>query len=88
MSEQITEVQLFQRLVQLETEKLTLADDVKQIKQDSTYDEDMNPDGFSKETVKLVAKAAILEARNKYEEQKEAADAVFAKYVELTGYND
>ena len=83
----MTEQELFSRLVALETEKLTLSNDIKQLKADAKYDEDLNPKGITKEDVALVAKAAILEARNKFEEQKEAADAVFDKYRELTGYD-
>jgi hypothetical protein len=83
----ITEKELFDRLVTLETDKLTAAEDIKQLKSDATYNEDDNPQGISKDDIKLVAKAAVLEARNKYEEQKEAVNAVFKKYEELTNYN-
>lgn len=83
----MTEKDLFTRLVTLETEKLTLMDDIKQLKADAKYDEDLNPKGIAKEDVALVGKAAVLEAKNKFEEQKQAADAVFDKYRELTGYD-
>ena len=84
----ISETDLFKQLVQLESDKLILAEDVKQVKSDSAYDPDVNPQGISKEEIKLIHKAAILEARNQFEEQKEASDAVFKKYIELTGYNE
>ena len=83
----ITQKELFQRLVTLESDKLTLAEDIKQIKDDAKYDEDTNPQGISKEDIKLIAAAAKLEAQNQFEEKKEAANAVFKKYEELTGYN-
>lgn len=83
----ITQKELFNRLVTLESDKLTLAEDVRQLKEDAKYDEDTNPQGISKEDIKLVAAAARLEAQNQFEEKKEAATAVFKKYEELTGYN-
>ena len=83
----LTQKELFDRLVNLEGDKLTIAEDVKQIKDDAKYDEDTNPQGISKEDIKLIAAAAKLEAQNQFEEKKEAATAVFKKYEELTGYN-
>ena len=83
----ITEQQLFDRLVKLETDKLTLAADIKQLKADAKFDEDMNPKGIDKEQLKLIGKAASLHAKANFEETKESADAVFAKYEELTSYN-
>lgn len=79
--------ELFDRLVTLESDKLTIADDLKQLKEDAKYDEDTNPQGISKDDIKLIAAAAKLEAQNQFEEKKEAATAVFKKYEELTGYN-
>lgn len=81
------QVDLFKRLVDLESQKLTIADDIKQIKDDAKYDEDENPQGISKEDIKLIAAAARLQAKNDYEEKREAASAVFRKYEELTCYN-
>ena len=83
----LTQKELFDRLVNLEGDKLTVAEDIKQIKDDAKYDEDTNPQGISKEDIKLIAAAAKLEAQNQFEEKKEAANAVFKKYEELTGYN-
>lgn len=83
----LTQKELFDRLVNLEGDKLTIAEDIKQIKDDAKYDEDTNPQGISKEDIKLIAAAAKLEAQNQFEEKKEAANAVFKKYEELTGYN-
>ena len=84
----ISQRELFDRLVDLESQKLTIADDIKQIKDDAKYDEDENPQGISKEDIKLIAAAAKLEAQNQFEEKKEAANAIFRKYEELTCYND
>lgn len=83
----ITEQQLFDRLVKLETDKLTTTADIKQLKDDAKYDEDMNPKGINKDELKLIAKAATLHAKAKFEETKEGALAVFNKYEELTNYN-
>mgnify|MGYP007013230305 FL=1 len=84
----ISQRELFDRLVDLESQKLTIADDIKQIKDDAKYDEDENPQGISKEDIKLIAAAARLQAKNDYEEKREAASAVFRKYEELTQYNN
>jgi uncharacterized protein (UPF0335 family) len=83
----MTQQELFDRLTTLETEKLTLAADIKQLKDDSKYDEDVNPQGLSKEDIKLIGAASRLEAKKDFEEKQEAANAVFKKYVELTGYD-
>ena len=83
----ISQRELFDRLVDLESQKLTIADDIKQIKDDAKYDEDENPQGVSKEDIKLIAAAAKIQAKNDYEEKREAASAVFRKYEELTCYN-
>lgn len=82
----LSEKELFQRLVNLETDKLTLAADIKAVKDDASYDSDLNPKGIQKDQIKLIAKAAVLHAKNVFEEQKEATDAVYQKYVELTDY--
>lgn len=82
----LSQKDLFERLVKLETDKLVLADDIKQLKSDSTYDADHNPKGISKEDIKLIAKASIIHAKATFEEQEEAANAVFSKYKELVNY--
>lgn len=82
----LSQKDLFERLVKLETDKLVLADDIKQLKSDSAYDADHNPKGISKEDIKLIAKASIIHAKATFEEQEEAANAVFSKYKELTNY--
>ena len=84
----ISQRELFDRLVDLEKQKLVLAEDIAQLKKDAKYDEDENPQGIRKEDIKLIAAAAKLEAKRDYEEKREAATAVFRKYEELTCYND
>lgn len=84
----ITEKELFERLVALETEKLTISEDIKQLKKDAKYDSESNPSGISKEDISLVHASARLQAKNDYEEKREAASAVFKKFEELTGYNN
>lgn len=84
----LSETDLFKRLVQLETDKLTTAADISQLKKDAAYHEDDNPYGIDKDEIKLIAKAAQLEAKRDYEEKKVGALQVFAKYEELTNYND
>lgn len=83
----LSEGELFKRLVKLETDKLVAAADIAQIKKDAAYHVDDNPYGIDKEEIKLIAKAAQLEAKNDFEEKKVGALQVFAKYEELTGYN-
>lgn len=84
----ISEKELFNRLADLESQKLVLSEDVRQLKADSKYNEDENPQGLTAEVIKLIAAAAKLEAKRDFEEKKDAANAVFKKYEELTQYND
>ena len=84
----ISEKELFDRLADLESQKLVLAEDIRQLKADSKYNEDDCPEGLTAEVIKLIAAAAKLEAKRDFEEKKDAANAVFKKYEELTQYND
>lgn len=84
----ITERELYDRLVDLETQKLTLTADINALKSDSKYDENDNPKGLAKEDIKNIHGASKLRAKADYEEKKEAAQAVFKKYEELEQYND
>lgn len=83
----LSEDDLFKRLTQLETDKLTLAMDINQLKKDAAYEEDENPYGIEKDEIKLIHESAKLHAKRDFEEKKLKADAVFAKYEQLTGYN-
>lgn len=80
----ITEKELFDRLVDLETQKIALMEDIKQLKTDAKYDEDMNPKGLDKEVVKVVGSAASLYAKQSWDEKFESAKAVYDKVLELT----
>lgn len=84
----ISQQELFDRLATLESEKLTLAEDIKTLKDDAKYDAELNPGGISKDDIKNIGAAAKFKAKNDYEEKSEAAKAVFKKYEELTQYND
>lgn len=81
-----TEQDLFDRLATLEGEKLVQGEDIKQLKKDFKFNKKTNLDGLPPEVVALVSKAAVIHARNVYEEQRSAAKAVFDKYEELSGY--
>lgn len=83
----LNEDQLFERLTDLEKQKLELAADIAQLKKDAAYDEDENPKGIEKDEIKLIAQAAKLHAKQDFEEKRVAAKLVFAKYEELTNYN-
>jgi hypothetical protein len=83
----LTEQQLFTRLAELEGQKLTLSADIAQLKKDAAWHKDKNPGGIDKVEVKRIAKAAKIEAKRDFEETQEETNAVFAKYVELTGYD-
>lgn len=90
MSEEIvyTEKNLFSRLIGLLHDLEVLKQDIKQAKQDFTYDEDLTPKGLSKDTIKLVEKAAKLFVAAKFEEVEQEALETFEKYKELSGYNE
>lgn len=82
----LSEKDLFARLVKLERDKLVTAADIKQVKADAKLDVDFNPKGIEGEDIKLIAKAAALYAKEKFEETQEGVTAVFEKYKELTNY--
>jgi hypothetical protein len=84
----ISEKELFDRLADLESQKLVLSEDVRQLKADSKYNEDDCPQGLTAEVIKLIAAAAKLYATSKFEEKQDEANEVFKKYKELTGYNE
>lgn len=79
--------QLFEQLARLEGEKLKNSEDIRQLKADSKVSED-NPSGLSAEDIKLIAAAAKLYAKKDFFEKKEQAEAVFRKYVELSGEDE
>lgn len=82
-----TEQALFDRLANEYGDDLLRKEDIKQLKKDFTFNKKLNLDGLPKEVVALVAKAALIHAKNVYEEQRSQQTAVFDKYEELSGYN-
>lgn len=85
---QYNEKDLFERLVELEKEKLTTTEDIKQLKKDFSFHKDHNPGGLAKDEVRKIAGAAKIEAKRDYEEKRQKTLEIFAKYEELTGYDD
>lgn len=79
----ITQEQLFERLVGLRTDILVANEDIKQLKADTKYHKDDNPNGIEKEEVSLIDQAAALKAKQNFADQFEKANAVFEKYREL-----
>lgn len=84
----LTEEQLFERLVRLETDALILKADIKQLKADAKFHKDANPGGILKGEITKIAAAAKLHAKNDFEETQAKANGVFEKYKELTGYDE
>jgi hypothetical protein len=84
----LTEQELFDRLVELFTEQLVLADDISQLKKDAKFNKKTNPNGIAAEDLSFVAAAAKLEAKQNFEEFTGKAALVAAKYKELTKYDE
>lgn len=83
----LTEQELFDRLVELLTEQLVRAEDIKQLKADAKFNKKKNPNGIPAAELGLVAKAAALEAQNVFEEFAAKNAEVTAKFKELSGYD-
>jgi hypothetical protein len=79
----LTQQQLADRLVELMTDALKTAADIKQIKADAKFHKDKNPTGIPAADVALIASAAKIEANLAFDEFKEKNAAVTAKYNEL-----
>lgn len=79
----LTEQQLADRLVELRTEALKVASDIKQIKKDAKFHKDKNPTGIPAAEITLIDNAAKIEANAAFDEFKEKTAAVSAKYAEL-----
>lgn len=79
----LTEKQLADRLVELRTEALKTAADIKAIKGDAKFHKDKNPTGIPAAEIALIDNAAKIEANAAFEEFKEKSAAVSAKYTEL-----
>lgn len=75
--------ELFDRATNLLIEKMVLDNDIKELKEQFTYHKDHNTSGISKDDVKLIMKAAALNAKEKYEEYTGEAKALMDLYEEL-----
>lgn len=84
----MTEQELFDRLVDLNKQALTLAEDISQLKKDCKYHKETNPSGISADDIKFVSAAAKLEAKQQFEEFSGDNAAVIEKYKSLTNYED
>ena len=80
--EQITEGSLFERLINLELEKMATAESFKELKKEA------KEGGIAKEDIALVATAAKLHVKDAFEEKTATDAALVAKYKELTGYDE
>lgn len=83
----LTEQELFDRLVDLFEQQLTLASDISQLKKDAKFNKKTNPNGIKTDDLKFVAQAAKLEAKQNFEEFTGQAALVAVKYKTLTGYD-
>lgn len=79
----LTEQQLADRLVELRTDGLKVAADIKQLKADAKFHKDKNPTGIPAAEIALIDSAAKIEANLAFDEFKEKTAAVTAKYNEL-----
>lgn len=84
----LSEEQAFDRLVVLNKALNVTKADIKQLLTDIKYHKDDNPKGIPGPEVKKIAASAVRFAASDYEEKKLAALELFAKYEQLTDYND
>lgn len=84
----LNEDQAFDRLVVLNRQLNVTKDDIKQLLSDIKFHKDDNPKGIPAAEVKKIAASAVRFAAADYEEKKAAALELFAKYEELTSYNE
>lgn len=83
MSDLQKQKELFQRAVQINTEKLVLAQDLKSLKDEFTFDKDANVGGLSKDDVKNITKAAALHAKEQFESYTAEAKTLMGLYETL-----
>jgi len=84
----LNEDQAFERLVVLNRQLNVTKADIKQLLADVKYHKDDNPKGIPGPEVKKIAASAVRYAACDYEEKKLAQLELFAKYEQLTDYND
>lgn len=84
----LTQQQLFDRLVVLISQQLTLAKDISQLKKDAKFNKKTNPAGIPIVEIGLVVASAKLRAQEQFEEFTHKAAQVTAKFKELTAYDE
>lgn len=84
----LNEDQAFDRLVVLNKALNVTKADIKELLSDIKYHKDDNPKGIPGPEVKKIAASAVRFAASDYEEKKLAALELFAKYEQLTDYNE
>jgi hypothetical protein len=84
----LNEDQAFDRLVVLNRQLNVTKADIKQLLSDIKFHKDDNPKGIPGDEVKKIAASAVRFAAADYEEKKLAALELFAKYEQLTDYNE
>lgn len=83
----LSEQELFDRLVEVRSEVLKLTSDIGQLKKDNKLNKKNNPKGIPSTDIALIDAAAKLEAQNVFEEFAAKNAEVQAKFKELTGYD-
>lgn len=81
------EKELFDRLVSLKREIVTLELDIKQLVEDFTYSKDNENGELEKDVVKEIVKCADIKAKElfgKFEEENRKREAILSKTLELS----
>lgn len=78
----MTEVELFEKFVNLELDSMALKEDVKQVKDEA------KTVGFDKKAVSLLQQSARIHVANAFEERTEAQRELEATYKRVTGYDE
>lgn len=78
----MTEVQLFEKFVNLELDALALKEDVKQVRDQAKIL------GFEKKAVSLLVQSAKIHVANAFEERTEAQRELEDTYKRVTGYEE
>jgi len=84
----LSEQELFDRLVEVRSEVLKLTADIGQLKKDNKFNKKDNPKGLPAAEIALIDAAAKVEAQNTFEEFQAKNAEVEAKFKELTGYDN
>jgi hypothetical protein len=84
----LSEDQLYEQLLRLNKELNARKEDIAQLIVDNKFHKKKNPQGLDAERVKYIAKSAVREAANDYEEKKIEALTFFTEFERITKYND